>query len=114
MLRDITFVGINLTACQRRQQKSIRSRRQRTSAGVALGLRGASAQKPIRLAFRAKKRTPPESETLAGFVDWTDQPYSDPRLQPSGLPEPAGRFHRGATRGELDSMVSGSVEEGNT
>ena len=70
-----------------------------------------SAQKPIRLAFRAKKRTPPESETLAGFVDWTDQPYSDPRLQPSGLPEPAGRFHRGATRGELDSMVSGSVED---
>ena len=50
-------------------------------------------------------------ENPAGFVDWTDQPYSDPRLSPSGLPEPAGRFHRGATRGELDSMVSGSVED---
>jgi hypothetical protein len=33
--------------------------------------------------------------------------------QPSGLPEPAGRFHRGATRGELDSRVSGGVEESN-
>jgi hypothetical protein len=31
--------------------------------------------------------------------------------QPSGLPEPAGRFHRGATRGELDSIISGGVED---
>jgi hypothetical protein len=34
--------------------------------------------------------------------------------QPSGLPEPAGRFHRGATRGELDALISGRVEEANT
>ena len=35
--------------------------------------------------------------------------------QPSGLPEPAGRFRRGATRGELGSIISGSVElDGNT
>ena len=59
------------------------------------------------------KATPPPELGVPrqGSVDWTDQPYSDPRLQPSGLPEPAGRFHRGATRGELDSMVSGSVED---
>ena len=31
--------------------------------------------------------------------------------QPSGLPEPAGRFHRGATRGELDSIINGRVED---
>ena len=35
-------------------------------------------------------------------------------LQLSGLPEPAGRFHRGATRGELDALIRGMVEEANT
>src|SRR5688572_32282928 len=30
----------------------------------------------------AKKRTPPEPETPTGLVDWTDEPYSDPRLSP--------------------------------
>ena len=46
-----------------------------------------------------------------GGVDWTNQPYSDLRLSPSGLLEPAGRFHRGATRGELDSIfISGGLE----
>jgi hypothetical protein len=28
-----------------------------------------------------------------------------------GPAEPAGRFHRGATRGELGSIISGSVED---
>jgi hypothetical protein len=49
-----------------------------------------------------------------GFVDWTVQPYSDPRLSPSGLPQPAGGFHRGATRGELMSVTSDFVEDANT
>ena len=89
--------------------------RQRTPAGVALVSEGRSARKPNRLDGRGKKRTPPEFKSPAGLVvDWTDEPYSDPRLSPRACLGPAGRFHRGATRGELDGIVSGSVEEANT
>ena len=31
-----------------------------------------------------------------------------------GLPEPAGGFHRGATRGELDSILDGRMGDANT
>lgn len=33
---------------------------------------------------------------------------------PRACTEPTGRFHRGATRGELDSTSSGVVEDANT
>src|SRR5438093_9945637 len=52
-------------------------------AGVALTSEGPSAQKPIRLGWERRKNVPPpEVSSPAGVVDWTDQPYSDPRLSP--------------------------------
>ena len=66
----------------------------------AFGFRGASAQKPIRL-FGEDERIPAGVGDSGGVVDWTDQPYSDPRLSPRACTKPAGRFHRGATRSEL-------------
>ena len=56
-----------------------------------------------------KERTPPEFGIPAG-VGLDDQPYSDLRLSPSGLLEPAGRFHRGATRGELVMTTAGGID----
>ena len=33
------------------------------------------------------------------------QPYADPRLSPRGLPNPAGRFRRGATCGKWRTLA---------
>src|SRR5437870_11749573 len=45
-----------------------------------MDVRGASAQKPIRLG-RPKGESPPEFRVRRG-LDWTGEPYSDPRLSP--------------------------------
>jgi len=52
---------------------------------------------------------PPEFGIPAGG-GLDDQPYSDLRLSPSGLLEPAGRFHRGATRGEVVMTTAGGID----
>lgn len=49
-----------------------------------------------------------------GFGDWTDEPYSDLRLSPRACLNRQAGFHRGATRGELDSSSCGIVGEANT
>ena len=43
-------------------------------------------------------------------MDWTDQPYSDPGLSPRACSKPAGRFHRGATRGKLVVTVADGID----
>ena len=88
-----------------------KERRQRTPADVALVLREAFSPETDP-AEMGSPRVPRRIERFRrGLRTGRDEPYSDPRLKPSGLPEPAGRFHRGATRGELDSIIiSGRVE----
>src|SRR5437660_12545966 len=43
----------------------------------------------------------------SGGVWWTagKEPYADPRLSPRGLPNPAGRFRRGATCGKWRTLA---------
>ena len=82
------------------------------AGGPRVWFRGASAHKPIRLMER--KRVPRRIQSPAGFVGLDRSAAYGCSPQPSGLPEPAGRFHRGATRGEQDGIVSGSVEDANT
>src|SRR5215471_17343327 len=90
-----------------------KERRQRTPAVVALvseGLR--SETDPAGQAEH--KREPRRSFEISDGVSGLDGSAvfgSSP--QPSGLPQPAGRFHRGATRGELMSVTSGMVEDAN-
>ena len=80
----------------------------RTSLGFSEGL-------PLRnrSGCFGETENPPDFGSPAGYgLDGSAVFGSSP--QPSGLPEPAGRFHRGATRGELDSVTSGIVEDANT
>src|SRR5439155_24951709 len=88
------------------------SARQETPGGPRLDIRGASAQKPIRLGWGWKKGccgkrdSPPElGSSPAGSVGLDGSAVVGSSPQPSGLPEPAGRFHRGATRGEVVVMT---------
>ena len=62
-------------------------------------------------AASGRKTVPRRMERLRRGL-WTEgnEPYADPRLSPRGLPNAAGRFHRGATRGELASIISGRAE----
>ena len=54
-----------------------------TPADVALVSEGLSAQKPIRLDGSKKEKNPAGVKSPAGLVvDWTDEPYSDPRRSP--------------------------------
>src|SRR6266853_3563760 len=78
-------------------------------ASIALIFREASARKPIRLDWGIK-RDPRRSLGFPAGVGLDDQPYSDLRLSPSGLLEPAGRFHRGATRGEVVMTTAGGID----
>ena len=95
--------------------ESNKERRQRTAAVVALVSEGGFGSETDPAGMGAKGKPPLDlSKLRRGLVDWADEPYSDPRLSPSGLLEPAGRFHRGATRGELDSTVNGRVEDATT
>jgi len=80
--------------------------RKERRASVALTSEGLSAQKPIRLGWERRENTPAGGFESGGVLDWTDQPYSDPRLSPRVCLEPAGRFHRGATRGEVVIMTA--------
>ena len=75
---------------------------------VAIDFPRASAQKPIRLF--GEENPPPEFWDSGGELDWTDQPYSDPRLSPRACAGPAGRFHRSATRGELGVTVAAGID----
>jgi len=66
-------------------------------------------------AGRERRREPPPDVGITGGVCGLDGSAvfgSSP--QPSGLPEPAGKFHRGATRSELDAIGIGIVEEAST
>jgi hypothetical protein len=63
---------------------------------------------------KQEKEPPPEVLRFPAGV-WTGRIAvfgSSP--QPSGLPNTAGRFHRGATRGELDSSINAGVEDAKT
>ena len=63
-------------------RKPIRSAGKERSAAVALVLREALSSEN-RSGWRGgKEEPPPEYQTRRGIVDWTDQPYSDPRLSP--------------------------------
>ena len=90
-----------------------KERRQRTPAVVAFVSEGLRSE-PIRLAgeYRREPRRSFEIPGGVGGLDGSAVFGSSP--QPSGLPQPAGRFHRGATRGELMSVTSGIVEDANT
>ena len=83
----------------------------KSAGGRRIDFRGLQLRN--RSGWMEAKKNPAGISNSGGAWDWTDEPYSDPRLSPRGLPEPAGRFHRGATRGELDSIISGSVEDAN-
>ncbi len=63
-----------------------------------------------RSAEMERRRVPRWIESPAGFVGLDRSAAYGCSPQPSGLPEPAGRFHRGATRGEMGSRISGGVE----
>jgi len=73
----------------------------------------ASAQKPIRLDREQREEPRRSFEVPGGVCGLGGSAVFGSSPQPSGLPEPAGRFHRGATRGELDS-ISGNVDDTNT
>ena len=91
-----------------------KERRQKTPAVVALVSEGFSSETDP--AGKVEhRREPRRSGVISGGV-WglDDSAVFGSSPQPSGLPEPAGRFHRGATRGELDSVTSGIVKEANT
>ena len=81
-----------------------KERRQKTPADVGFIFRGTSAQKPNRLNEGANKRVPRRMERLRRGL-WTigKEPYTDLRLSPRACLTRQARFHRGATRGELDS-----------
>src|SRR5207249_8862160 len=83
-----------------------KERRQRTPADAAFIFRGASAQKPNRLNEAANKRIPRQRERFRrGWWTAGKEPYADPRLSPRGLPNPAGRFRRGATCGKWRTLA---------
>ena len=75
-------------------------RRQRTPADLALISEGFGSETDP--AGIEQKDDPAGFKIPAGCLDWTNQPSSDPRLSPRACAEPAGRFHRGATRGEVE------------
>ena len=65
-------------------------------------------------AWRAKKRNPAgisKSSGVFGLNGWSRIRILASALGPV---KPAGRFHRGATRGELESTSRGVVEDVNT
>ena len=76
-----------------------------------LVFRGAFSSETDPAGKGAQKRTPPELEIPGGVGGLDGSAVFGSSPQPSGLPEPAGRFHRGATRDELDSITSGIVED---
>jgi len=82
--------------------------RRRKPADVAFVPEGLSARKPIQLMER--RRVPRRIESPAGFAGLGRSAAFGCSPQPLGLPEPAGRVHRGATRGEMDSRISGGAE----
>ena len=57
-----------------------------------------------------KKERDPAGGVIRRGVGLDGTAVCGPSPQPSGLPNAAGRFHRGATRGELDSIISGRAE----
>src|SRR5437879_2089635 len=81
-----------------------KERRQKTPADVAFIFRGTSAQKPNRHNEGANKRVPRRMERLRRGL-WTigKEPNTDLRLSPRACLTRKPRFHRDATRGELDS-----------
>src|SRR5262249_47550212 len=82
-----------------------RSARRQTPGGPRVDFRGTFSSETNPAGFvSCKKGIPPELEVRRGVgLDGSAVFGSSP--QPSGLPEPAGRFHRGATRGELVVMT---------
>ena len=91
-------------------RKPIRSAGKERSAAVALVLREAFSSETDPAGWEAKKN-PRRNIKPGGGCGLDGSAVFGSSPQPSGLPEPAGRFHRGATRGELDSiMISGEVE----
>src|SRR6266571_7494624 len=85
------------------EKRSAGKERRRTSAFI---FRGTSAQKPNRLNEAANKRIPRQRERFRrGWWTARKEPYADPRLSPRGLPNPAGRFRRGATCGKWRTLA---------
>jgi len=84
------------------------SARPQTPGGPRIDFRGASAQKPIRLELGGRRENPPAGGVWnpAGGCGLDGSAVFGSSPQPSGLPEPAGRFHRGATRGEVVVMTA--------
>jgi hypothetical protein len=98
-----------------RARRSIKERRQKAPAVVALVSEGLSSETDPAGKETHRRREPRRSFEIPGGACGLDGSAvfgSSP--QPSGLPQPAGRFHRGATRGELMSVTSGIVEDANT
>ena len=92
-----------------------KERRQRTPAVVAM-VSGGGFRSETDPAGIGSKEKPPAGTVKTPAGVWTGR-MSRIRIvasAPSGLSEPAGRFHRGATRGELESIISGSVEDATT
>jgi hypothetical protein len=77
---------------------------------LLIALRGLSTKG----VFEEPEPAPPGSEISGGGCGLGRVAVIGSSPQPSGLPEPAGRFHRGATRGELDCGISVGVEDANT
>ena len=91
-----------------------KERRQRTPAVVALISEGFRSETDP-AGIGSKEKEPRRSfEVPGGVCGLGGSAVFGSSPQPSGLPEPAGRFHRGATRGELDSIISGNVDDTNT
>ena len=62
---------------------SDKERRAKNADGRRVGFRGLQLRNRSGWHWEQEKRTPPEFLRFpAGFVDWADEPYSDPRLSP--------------------------------
>src|SRR5437879_547400 len=106
--------GIGILVCVGRSvytmlKKSRRSGRKRMQGERRGEFRKGFGSETDPAGLENKERTPPEFG-ISGGGGLDDQPCSDLRLSPSGLPEPAGRFHRGATRSELVMTTADGID----